>query len=105
MAEFNNIDDEKEYKICFGNDRTFGVQTIGLRSALELGQAYAKDHAGEKIVIIDEDKNIVKEFFEEKKELVKSNIKDKTNFKPRYLTKKNMMRHTKVFLHGLEWVI
>lgn len=80
--------DEKEYKIYFGDDRTFGIQTIGLRSALELGQAYAKDHAGEKIVIIDEDKNIVKEFFEEKKELVKSNIKDKTNFKPRYLTKK-----------------
>lgn len=88
VAEFNNINDEKEYKIYFGDDRTFGIQTIGLRSALELGQAYAKDHAGEKIVIIDEDKNIVKEFFEEKKELVKSNIKDKTNFKPRYLTKK-----------------
>lgn len=88
VAEFNNIDDEKEYKIYFGNDRTFGVQTVGLQSALELGQAYAKDHAGEKIVVIDEDKNIVKEFFEEKKELVKSNIKDKTNFKPRYLTKK-----------------
>lgn len=81
-------DMKKEYKIYFGDDRTFGIQTIGLRSALELGQAYAKDHAGEKIVIIDEDKNIVKEFFEEKKELVKSNIKDKTNFKPRYLTKK-----------------
>lgn len=88
VAEFNNIDDEKEYKICFGNDRTFGVQTVGLQSALELGQSYAKYHAGEKITVIDEDKNIVKEFFEEKKELVKSNIKDKTNFKPRYLTKK-----------------
>lgn len=88
MAEFNNIDDEKEYKICFGNDRTFGIQTVGLQSALELGQSYAKYHAGEKITVIDEDKNIVKEFFEEKKELVKSNIKDKTNFKPRYLTKK-----------------
>lgn len=88
VAEFNNIDDEKEYKIYFGNDRTFGVQTVGLQSALELGQSYAKYHAGEKITVIDEDKNIVKEFFEEKKELVKSNIKDKTNFKPRYLTKK-----------------
>ncbi len=88
VAEFNNIDDEKEYKICFGNDRTFGIQTVGLQSALELGQSYAKYHAGEKITVIDEDKNIVKEFFEEKKELVKSNIKDKTNFKPRYLTKK-----------------
>ena len=88
VAEFNNIDDEKEYKICFGNDRTFGIQTVGLQSALELGQSYAKYHAGEKITVIDEDKNIVKEIFEEKKELVKSNIKDKTNFKPRYLTKK-----------------
>ena len=88
VAEFNNIDDEKEYKICFGNDRTFGVQTVGLQSALELGQAYAKDHAGEKIVVIDEDKNIVKEFFEEKKEPIKSNIKAATNFKSRYLTKK-----------------
>lgn len=88
VAEFNNIDDEKEYKICFGNDRTFGVQTVGLQSALELGQAYAKDHAGEKIVVIDEDKNIVKEFFEEKKEPIKSNIKAKTNLKSRYLTKK-----------------
>lgn len=88
VAEFNNIDDEKEYKIYFGNDRTFGVQTVGLQSALELGQAYAKDHAGEKIVVIDEDKNIVKEFFEEKKEPIKSNIKAATNFKPRYLTKK-----------------
>lgn len=88
VAEFNNIDDEKEYKIYFGNDKTFGVQTVGLQSALELGQSYAKYHAGEKITVIDEDKNIVKEFFEEKKEPVKSNIKDKTNFKPRYLTKK-----------------
>lgn len=88
MAEFNNIDDEKEYKICFGNDRTFGVQTVGLQSALELGQSYAKNHIGEKIVIIDEDKNIVKEFFEEKKALVKSNIKAKTNLKSRYLNKK-----------------
>lgn len=88
VAEFNNIDDEKEYKICFGNDRTFGVQTVGLQSALELGQSYAKNHAGEKITVIDEDKNIIQEFFEEKKEPVKSNIKDKTNFKPRYLTKK-----------------
>lgn len=88
VAEFNNIDDEKEYKICFGNDRTFGVQTVGLQSALELGQAYAKDHAGEKIVIIDEDKNTVKEFFEEKKEPVKNSIRTATNFKPRYLSKK-----------------
>lgn len=88
VAEFNNIDDEKEYKICFGNDRTFGVQTVGLRSALELGQAYAKDHIGEKIVIIDEDKNTVKEFFEEKKEPVKNSIRTATNFKPRYLSKK-----------------
>ena len=88
VAEFNNIDDEKEYKICFGNDRTFGVQTVGLQSALELGQAYAKDHAGEKIVVIDEDKNIVKEFFEEKKEPVKNSIRTATNFKPRYLSKK-----------------
>lgn len=88
VAEFNNIDDEKEYKIYFGNDRTFGVQTVGLQSALELGQAYAKDHAGEKIVVIDEDKNIVKEFFEEKKEPVKNSIRTATNFKPRYLSKK-----------------
>lgn len=88
VAEFNNIDDEKEYKICFGNDRTFGVQTVGLQSALELGQSYAKNHIGEKITVIDENKNTIQEFFEEKKELVKSNIKDKTNFKPRYLTKK-----------------
>lgn len=88
VAEFNNINDEKEYKIYFGDDRTFGIQTIGLRSALELGQAYAKDHAGEKIVIIDEDKNTVKEFFEEKKEPVKNSIRTATNFKPRYLSKK-----------------
>ena len=88
VAEFNNIDDEKEYKICFGNDRTFGIQTVGLQSALELGQSYAKNHIGEKITVIDENKNTIQEFFEEKKELVKSNIKDKTNFKPRYLTKK-----------------
>ena len=88
VAEFNNIDDEKEYKICFGNDRTFGVQTVGLQSALELGQSYAKNHIGEKIVIIDEDKNIVKEFFEEKKEPVKNSIRTATNFKPRYLSKK-----------------
>ena len=79
---------ERVYKIYFGDDRTFGIQTVGLQSALELGQSYAKYHAGEKITVIDEDKNIVKEFFEEKKELVKRNIKDKTNFKPRYLTKK-----------------
>lgn len=79
---------ERVYKIYFGDDRTFGIQTVGLQSALELGQSYAKYHTGEKITVIDEDKNIVKEFFEEKKELVKSNIKDKTNFKPRYLTKK-----------------
>lgn len=97
VAEFNNIDDEKEYKICFGNDRTFGVQTVGLQSALELGQAYAKDHAGEKIVVIDEDKNIVKEFFEEKKEPVKSNIKAKTNLKSRYLTKKEWDNSHKYF--------
>lgn len=88
VAEFNNINDEKEYKIYFGDDRTFGIQTIGLRSALELGQAYAKDHAGEKIVVIDEDRNIVKEFFEEMKEPVKNNIRSVTNFKPRYLSKK-----------------
>lgn len=88
VAEFNNIDDEKEYKICFGNDRTFGIQTVGLQSALELGQSYAKNHIGEKITVIDENKNTIQEFFEEKKEPVKSNIKDKTNFKPRYLTKK-----------------
>lgn len=97
VAEFNNINDEKEYKIYFGDDRTFGIQTIGLRSALELGQAYAKDHAGEKIVIIDEDKNIVKEFFEEKKEPVKSNIKAKTNLKSRYLTKKEWDNSHKYF--------
>lgn len=53
---------EEVYKIYFGDDRTFGIQTVGLQSALELGQAYAKDHAGEKIVVIDEDRNIVKEF-------------------------------------------
>lgn len=79
---------ERVYKIYFGDDRTFGIQTVGLQSALELGQSYAKYHAGEKITVIDEDKNIVKEFFEEKKELVKSNIKAKTNLKSRYLTKK-----------------
>lgn len=88
VAEFNNIDDEKEYKIYFGNDRTFCIQTVGLQSALELGQAYAKEHAGEKITVIDENKNTIQEFFEEKKEPVKSNIKAKTNFKPKYLTKK-----------------
>lgn len=97
VAEFNNIDDEKEYKICFGNDRTFGVQTVGLQSALELGQSYAKYHAGEKITVIDEDKNIVKEFFEEKKEPVKSNIKAKTNLKSRYLTKKEWDNSHKYF--------
>lgn len=80
--------ENKEYRIYIGDDSAFGIQTVGLQSALELGQSYAKYHAGEKITVIDEDKNIVKEFFEEKKELVKSNIKDKTNFKPRYLTKK-----------------
>lgn len=79
---------EEVYKIYFGNDRTFGIQTVGLQSALELGQAYAKDHAGEKIVVIDEDKNTVKEFFEEKKEPVKNSIRTATNFKPRYLSKK-----------------
>lgn len=79
---------ERVYKIYFGDDRTFGIQTVGLQSALELGQSYAKYHAGEKITVIDEDKNIVKEFFEEKKEPIKSNIKAATNFKPRYLTKK-----------------
>lgn len=88
VAEFNNIDDEKEYKICFGNDRTFGIQTVGLQSALELGQAYAKEHAGEKITVIDENKNTIQEFFEEKKEPVKSNIKTTINLKSRYLTKK-----------------
>jgi hypothetical protein len=88
VAEFNNIDDEKEYKICFGNDRTFCVQTVGLQSALELGQSYAKNHIGEKITVIDENKNTIQEFFEEKKEPVKSNIKAKTNLKSRYLTKK-----------------
>lgn len=88
VAEFNNIDDEKEYKICFGNDRTFGVQTVGLQSALELGQSYAKNHIGEKITVIDENKNTIQEFFEEKKEPVKSNIKAKTNLESRYLTKK-----------------
>lgn len=88
VAEFNNIDDEKEYKICFGNDRTFGVQTVGLQSALELGQSYAKNHAGEKITVIDENKNTIQEFFEEKKEPVKSNIKTTINLKSRYLTKK-----------------
>ena len=79
---------EEVYKIYFGDDRTFGIQTVGLQSALELGQAYAKDHAGEKIVVIDEDRNIVKEFFEEMKEPVKNNIRSVTNFKPKYLSKK-----------------
>lgn len=88
VAEFNNINDEKEYKICFGNDRTFGVQTVGLQSALELGQSYAKNHIGEKITVIDENKNTIQEFFEEKKEPVKSNIKTTINLKSRYLTKK-----------------
>lgn len=97
VAEFNNIDDEKEYKIYFGNDRTFGVQTVGLQSALELGQSYAKYHAGEKITVIDEDKNIIQEFFEEKKEPVKSNIKAKTNLKSRYLTKKEWDNSHKYF--------
>lgn len=97
VAEFNNIDDEKEYKIYFGNDRTFGVQTVGLQSALELGQSYAKYHAGEKIVIIDEDKNIVKEFFEEKKEPVKNSIRTATNLKSRYLTKKEWDNSHKYF--------
>ena len=71
--------ENKEYRIYIGDDSAFGIQTVGLQSALELGQSYAKYHAGEKITVIDEDKNIVKEFFEEKKELVKSNIKDKTD--------------------------
>lgn len=97
VAEFNNIDDEKEYKIYFGNDRTFGVQTVGLQSALELGQSYAKYHAGEKITVIDKDKNIIQEFFEEKKEPVKSNIKAKTNLKSRYLTKKEWDNSHKYF--------
>lgn len=97
VAEFNNIDDEKEYKIYFGNDRTFGVQTVGLQSALELGQSYAKYHAGEKITVIDENKNIIQEFFEEKKEPVKSNIKAKTNLKSRYLTKKEWDNSHKYF--------
>lgn len=79
--------ENKEYRIYIGDDSAFGIQTVGLQSALELGQAYAKDHAGEKITVIDENKNTIQEFFEEKKEPV-SNIKDKTNFKPRYLTKK-----------------
>lgn len=79
---------ERVYKIYFGDDRTFGIQTVGLQSALELGQAYAKEHAGEKITVIDENKNTIQEFFEEKKEPVKSNIKAKTNLKSRYLTKK-----------------
>lgn len=79
---------EEVYKIYFGDDRTFGIQTVGLQSALELGQAYAKEHAGEKITVIDENKNTIQEFFEEKKEPVKSNIKAKTNLKSRYLTKK-----------------
>jgi hypothetical protein len=83
-----HIDDEKEYKICFGNDRTFGIQTVGLQSALELGQSYAKNHIGEKITVIDENKNTIQEFFEEKKEPVKSNIKTTINLKSRYLTKK-----------------
>ena len=64
---------ERVYKIYFGDDRTFGIQTVGLQSALELGQAYAKEHAGEKITVIDENKNTIQEFFEEKKEPVKSN--------------------------------
>lgn len=88
---------EEVYKIYFGDDRTFGVQTVGLQSALELGQAYAKDHAGEKITVIDEDKNIIQEFFEEKKEPVKSNIKAKTNLKSRYLTKKEWDNSHKYF--------
>lgn len=79
---------ERVYKIYFGDDRTFGVQTVGLQSALELGQSYAKNHIGEKITVIDENKNTIQEFFEEKKEPVKSNIKAKTNLKSRYLTKK-----------------
>lgn len=79
---------ERVYKIYFGDDRTFGIQTVGLQSALELGQAYAKEHAGEKITVIDENKNTIQEFFEEKKEPVKSNIKTTINLKSRYLTKK-----------------
>lgn len=88
---------ERVYKIYFGDDRTFGIQTVGLQSALELGQAYAKYHAGEKITVIDEDKNIIQEFFEEKKEPVKSNIKAKTNLKSRYLTKKEWDNSHKYF--------
>jgi hypothetical protein len=79
---------ERVYKIYFGDDRTFGIQTVGLQSALELGQAYAKEHAGEKITVIDENKNTIQEFFEEKKVPVKSNIKTTINLKSRYLTKK-----------------
>lgn len=79
---------EEVYKIYFGDDRTFAIQTVGLQSALELGQAYAKEHAGEKITVIDENKNTIQEFFEEKKEPVKSNIKTTINLKSRYLTKK-----------------
>lgn len=88
---------ERVYKIYFGDDRTFGIQTVGLQSALELGQSYAKYHAGEKITVIDEDKNIIQEFFEEKKEPVKSNIKAKTNLKSRYLTKKEWDNSHKYF--------
>lgn len=88
---------ERVYKIYFGDDRTFGIQTVGLQSALELGQSYAKYHAGEKITVIDEDKNIIQEFFEEKKEAVKSNIKAKTNLKSRYLTKKEWDNSHKYF--------
>lgn len=88
---------EEVYKIYFGDDRTFGIQTVGLQSALELGQSYAKYHAGEKITVIDEDKNIIQEFFEEKKEPVKSNIKAKTNLKSRYLTKKEWDNSHKYF--------
>ena len=52
------------------------------------GEKISDMKKGLKIVAEFNNINDEKEFFEEKKELVKSNIKDKTNFKPRYLTKK-----------------
>lgn len=57
---------EAEYKIYIDNDKSYCIRTIGLQQALELARAYAKTYAGEKITIIDNCGDTVKEFFEEK---------------------------------------
>lgn len=76
---------EAEYQIYIDNDKSYCIRTIGLQQALELARAYAKTYAGDKIVIIDEDKNIVKEFFEEK--AVES--KTKAIINPKKITKED----------------